>query len=122
MARVAVPLAISAIVVLLLSGCAAGLDGSLSLEEPLIVEVAADSTSVPYGSSATFRASILNDPGEVEYVWYRDAVQVADGAVLATDPSLTPGYYRIDLLAFTADGLRAGSTTREFQVLPAAGR
>jgi hypothetical protein len=121
MARITVPLAISAFVALLLSGCAAGLDGALSLEEPLVLEVAPDSTSVPYGSSATFTASILNDPGEVTYVWYQDAVQVANGEVLETDPSLAPGYYRIDLLAFTADGRRAGSTTQELQVLPEEG-
>jgi hypothetical protein len=119
MVRIAVPLAISAVVVLLFSGCAASLDGSLSLDEPLIVEVAADSISVPYGSSATFTASILNDPGQVVYVWYRDAEPIADGSVLATDPSLAPGYYRIDLLAYTADGRRAGSSTQELRVLPA---
>jgi hypothetical protein len=64
-------------------------------------------------------ASIAESGVNVTYVWYVNAEAKGDGASFAFDNSWAPGWYRIDVTAFSADGTRAGSGTCSVQVVGA---
>ena len=69
----------------------------------------------------TVTAAVPAGVGNVTYIWYLNGESKATGN--SASPSFTlgstlaVGYYRLDVTAFTADGLRAGAATHRFTVL-----
>lgn len=85
-----------------------------TMNDPLVVTLRGQAPSLVKGTDMTVAASVAGDVGNVTYVWYINGDSKASGS--NTNPSFTfgsalpVGVYRLDVTAFTADGLRAGST------------
>ncbi|MFA5851233.1 MAG: hypothetical protein WC820_00900 [Spirochaetales bacterium] len=65
-------------------------------------------------------ASIANYSGEVVYSWYVNGVFQAFGQNYDFGAGLSIGYYRVDVVARSIDGTRAGSTTYTVQLIQSA--
>lgn len=65
----------------------------------------------------TVEASVPPETGNVTYVWYINGDALATGASYTTPSDLIVGVYKLDVISFTADGSRAGSTTYTFRIL-----
>ncbi len=89
-----------------------------SMANPLTVTLSGQRASVVQGTGFTLQASVAGVTGVV-YSWYLNGGFSSTGASYAVPATLTPGTYRIDVAAFTADGLRAGSATTSLTVTPA---
>ena len=89
------------------------------MADPLTVEMTGVPDSTEVGQQMQVSASVVESVGNVVYAWYINGASVATGQTY-TVSGLEEGIYRIDVTAYTADGLRAGSTTDEFRVGPAA--
>jgi formylglycine-generating enzyme required for sulfatase activity len=87
-----------------------------NMQNPLDVAIAGASATLNVGSTQSLTASVSNYSGNVSYVWYVNGVSQATGSTYSFGSGLSAGYYRIDVVAFTADGTRAGSATTNVQV------
>jgi hypothetical protein len=87
---------------------------------PLNVSLSGQLPTLALGASMTVTAGTAGYTGNVTYVWYLNGTSVATGST--ANPSLTiggnlaAGSYRLDVVAFSADGLRAGAATCAFTV------
>jgi len=90
------------------------------VSDPLAVTLTGHMATLAPGSTMTVSAAVPAGVGNVTYVWYLNAASAATGS--NTAPSFTfgsalpVGYYRLDVTAFTADGLRAGAASHQFTV------
>lgn len=88
--------------------------------DPIAVTMAGQSPSLAVGASMTVTASVPPSVGNVAYVWYLNGESKAVGSTgspsFVLGDTLEAGYYRLDVTAFTADGLRAGAATHGFTV------
>lgn len=82
----------------------------------LDVMIAGGETTKEYGTSATLTGSVAGDPGNTVLTWYVNGVAVEMGVDQLTIGGLIPGYYRVDLIAITADGRYGGTTTSWVQI------
>ena len=73
---------------------------------------------VGMGGIMTVDASVPPETGNVVYVWSINGVSMSTGPSYTTPSDLFVGLYRLDVVAFTADGKRAGSATHTFRVVP----
>jgi hypothetical protein len=101
--------------------------GSISLtitctnSDPIAVTLTGQSATLAAGASMTVTAAVPAAVGNVTYVWYLNGELKTTGS--SASPSLTlgsalsAGYYRLDVTAFAANGLRAGAGTCSFTVL-----
>ena len=88
-----------------------------AMANPIPVSISGVPSTVAAGTSLTATASVSDGTANVLYVWYLNGVsQAATGPSYTFGSNLNRGYYRLDVTAFTADGLRAGSATASFQV------
>jgi len=89
--------------------------------DPITVTISGQSATLSAGSSMTVTSSVPAAVGNVTYVWYLNGEPKATGS--SASPSfilgdtLSAGFYRLDVTAFTVDGLRAGAATCSFTVL-----
>lgn len=74
---------------------------------------------VGIGRFMTVEASVPAKTGNVVYVWFVNGESRATGSSYPTSSDLFFGVYRLDVVAFTADGSRAGSATHTFIVTEA---
>ena len=95
---------------------------SPSITSPLAVSLSGvPSSSVAAGNSFTITPSTSGYSGNVTYVLYLNGVATASST--SADPTLTvgsnlaAGTYRIDVVAYSADGQSAGSSTGTFTVV-----
>jgi hypothetical protein len=86
------------------------------LQEPLIVSISGQVPSLPSGTSMTAQGTVDSFTGNVINTWYLngDSIAIGDNCTLGAD--LQPGFYRLDLTTFSADGTRAGSVSHTFTV------
>jgi hypothetical protein len=90
------------------------------MSDPLTVGLTGQKASIAVGGSMTVTAAVTGYTGNVTYVWNMNGQSIATGSTAS--PSLTlgstmaSGIYRLDVTAFSADGLRAGSATTGFTV------
>ncbi len=86
-----------------------GIDLVEGFSDSLSVTVTGGAQSYPYGAAVDLSATVTDAPGNVVYTWYINgtAVDVGDGAF--TMSGYGPGFYRVDVIAVTADGLDGGS-------------
>ncbi len=91
-----------------------------NLLNPLTVTTTSQQSSpVGSGSPVALTASVPAGTGNVTYAWYVNGVSQALGGNFTLNSSTSPlavGTYRVDVTAFTADGLRAGSATATITV------
>jgi hypothetical protein len=87
---------------------------------PLNVSLSGQLPTLALGASMTVTAGTAGYTGNVTYVWYLNGTSVATGSTanpsLTIGGSLAAGAYRLDVVAFSADGLRAGAATCAFTV------
>ncbi len=90
------------------------------ISDPLTVTLSGQSSTLALGSSMTVTASVAGSVGNVTYVWYVNGQSKATGSSaspsFSVGSALTAGVYRLDVTAFTADGLRAGAASCSFTV------
>ena len=86
------------------------------MSNPVAVTLSGQSAQITQGSSMTVNASVPAGTGNVVCAWYLNGVSKAAGPSYTLDSTLSAGYYRLDVTAFTADGKRAGSASHTFQV------
>lgn len=90
------------------------------MANPLSVSLSGVSSSLTYGSTMTVTPSVSGYSGNLTYVYYLNGK--AQTSTTSGSPSwtfgtnLAPGNYRLDVTAYTADGLQAGSATANFTV------
>ena len=87
------------------------------MAEPLTVSMTGQVAELSQGMSMTVTASVAEPVGNVIYVWYVNGESVGSGQTVTLGSDLGIGVYRLDVTAFTADGLRAGSTGAMFHVV-----
>jgi hypothetical protein len=91
-----------------------------AMNNPLAVAITGQAATLAAGANMTVTASVTGYSSNVTYVWYVNGV--AQGTGSTASPSFTfgsalpVGAYRLDVTAFSADGLRAGSANASFQV------
>ncbi|HUX51938.1 MAG TPA: hypothetical protein VMW73_14175, partial [Spirochaetia bacterium] len=91
-----------------------------AMSDPLTTTISGVAANLTAGGSMTVTAGVTGYTGNVTYVWYINGVAKTSGT--SASPSwtfgsaLAAGNYRIDVTAFSADGLRAGSATSTFVV------
>lgn len=84
--------------------------------DPIEVTLDGQADEMDDDDTMVITASVPEGTGNVTYVWYIDGATVGTGSSF-TVQDLAPGYYRLDVTAYTADGTRAGSTSHEFAVI-----
>ncbi len=91
-----------------------------NLLNPLSVTLSGQpSAAAAPGSPVTMSASVPSSAGNVTYAWYVNGVSQALGSSLTLNSSTSPlavGTFRVDVTAFTANGLQAGSATATITV------
>ncbi len=88
------------------------------LDEPLEVSLSGAVASLQLGGSMTVTGAVSNADGEtVSLTWYLNGAYLAAGDTVTVGQSLAPGTYRLDAIAYTADGDRSGSTSHGFSVV-----
>jgi formylglycine-generating enzyme required for sulfatase activity len=92
---------------------------TVNMQNPLDVAIAGASATMNVGSTRSLSASVSNYSGNVSYVWYVNGASQATGASYSFGSGLSAGYYRIDVVAFTADGTQTGSATTNIEVAAA---
>ena len=90
-----------------------------AMANPIAVDISGVPATVAVGTSVTATASVSDGTANVLYVWYLNGVSQGTGESYSFGSTLNRGYYRLDVTAFTADGIRAGSATASFQVTKA---
>jgi hypothetical protein len=90
------------------------------MSDPLELGMTGQSESIQEGGSMTVTANVSNCNENVAYVWYLNGQAIAAGSSaspsLALGSGLSAGIYRLDVTAWTTDGLRAGTATADFTV------
>lgn len=90
----------------------------LEMADPLEVAIDPMFEEMFLGEEKVLSASTSNAEGAgVVYSWYRNGVFLGHGEELTLEGEAL-GVYRLDLLAFTADGKRAGSASFTYHVVP----
>jgi hypothetical protein len=87
------------------------------MSDPIVVGLAGQKEEISLGGSMTVTASVPPEVGNVVYVWYINGESKATGSSYTFGSDLPIGVYRLDVTAFTTDGIRAGSTTTTIQVV-----
>ncbi len=87
------------------------------MDDPLEVSITQAPSAIAYRSSVTAQAEVANAGGsEIAYRWYLNAESAGTGPTLDIGENLSPGTYRLDVVAVTADGRRSGSATHQLTV------
>ncbi|TVR53591.1 MAG: hypothetical protein EA426_17790 [Spirochaetaceae bacterium] len=89
----------------------------LDMAEPLTAVISGAADVLPYGDTMTALATVENaGSAEVFYAWYLNGAGIGDGESVVVGSDLRPGTYRLDVIVFTADGVRSGSASHGFRV------
>ncbi len=87
------------------------------LDDPLEVSISGATAQLSYGDTMTAAAEVANaGDATIEYDWYLNGVVIGSGASVTVGADLSPGSYRLDVVAFSDDGQRSGSATHNFTV------
>lgn len=92
------------------------------LTDPIPVTISGAVSQAAAGTTVDLGASVPAGTGTVTCVWYLNGASAATGPSMALNTAaspLAPGAYRVDVTAFSADGLRAGSASTTLTVFPA---
>jgi hypothetical protein len=89
---------------------------NLNLYDPLTVTIAGASTPIVQSGSLSLVASVQDYSGSLTYSWYINGASDGTGETYVFGANKVFGNYRVDVVAFSADGLRAGSATTVIEV------
>jgi hypothetical protein len=89
---------------------------NLELYDPLTVTITGASSPIVQSGSLSLVASVLSYSGSLTYRWYINGASDGAGETYGFGANKAFGHYRIDVVAFSADGLRAGGATTDIQV------
>jgi formylglycine-generating enzyme required for sulfatase activity len=92
---------------------------AVNMQNPLDVAIGGSSATMNAGSERSLSASVSNYSGNVSYVWYVNGASKATGSTYSFGSGLGAGYYRVDVVAFTADGTQTGSATTNIEIAAA---
>jgi hypothetical protein len=98
------------------SGPLAGLNSLFKTSLNVSISGANNGFELALGSTLNLSATVATSPGNLVYVWYADGVMSAVGPAFSFGAKAGLGHHRIDLTAFTPDGLQGGSATVNIQV------
>jgi len=87
------------------------------INDPIAVAMSSQIAEFGAGGFMTVKASVPPETGNVTYVWYINGNVLATGSSFTTPSDLLVGDYSLDVVAFTADGSRAGTSTHNFSIL-----
>jgi hypothetical protein len=89
-----------------------------AMSDPLSVTLTGQLAALASGASMTVTAAVPAGVGNVTYIWYLNGESKTAGVSpnLTLGSALAAGFYRLDVTAFTAQGLRAGAATHRFTV------
>lgn len=90
---------------------------TVDMRDPLAVSISGPVGSLAQGTDMTATASVTDFTDNVVYAWYLNGTARATGSSYTLGSTLEPGFYRLDVTAFSADGTRAGSASHEFTVV-----
>jgi hypothetical protein len=100
--------------------------GSISIgitpvtSDPFTTSLSGQSAALAVGSAMTVTAATPGYSGNVTYVWYVNGLSKATGSnaspSFTVGSGLAQGIYRLDVTAFSSDGMRAGAATTTFKV------
>lgn len=98
-----------------------GIDITPAMNDPLSVTISGATSTLTVGGTMTITTGVSGYTGNVTYVYYLNGTAKAEGTSASPTWSfgsdLAAGNYRLDVTAFSADGLRAGSATASFTVV-----
>jgi hypothetical protein len=92
-----------------------------TLNDPYEVAIAGAAQSQCLGSTQTLLASVPNCSSNVVFIWYVNGVSQSTGSSFCFGKGAALGCYRIDVTAISADGTRAGSASRQIEIIPGTG-
>jgi hypothetical protein len=87
------------------------------MDDPLLLGMSGQLAQLREGEKMTVSAHLAEPDGNAVFVWYINGVAIGIGNEVEVGDSLAPGVYRLDLSAFSADGLRGGSMEWVFHVV-----
>ncbi len=89
------------------------------MSDPIVIEFSGTMDSIVQGDSFTINTIV--DTTDVVYTWSLNGPEMLSGAAessFSIPTDLEVGTHRLDVVIFTSDGLRGGSATHFFQVVP----
>jgi hypothetical protein len=86
------------------------------MADPIEVDLTGQLAEIQYGESMTVSAFTPSEAIPVVYTWYINCVSISVGGNIMCGQDLNPGFYRLDVTAFSTDGKRAGSQSHSFYV------
>lgn len=93
------------------------IDITVDLDVPLEVAITGVPAVLPYGTAINASSAVSNAGGsDLVYSWYLNGSPVAGSGTVSFGADLWRGFYRLDVVVFTADGLRSGSASYSFTV------
>lgn len=79
--------------------------------ESLIVDIDGGELTSAVGEPVTLTGSVDGDPANTVFTWYVNGMAVDSGVTQTVIDGEIPGYYRVDLIVTTADGIDGGMAT-----------
>ena len=90
---------------------------SISDSTPLTVEITGGEDVLVYGAEMSLSAAAANGEGNtINYKWYLNGTLAGESETKTLGSDLRRGYYRLDCVAVSEDGYRAGSAGYTFTV------
>ena len=86
------------------------------MADPIEVAMTGQMAEIQYGESMNVTAFTPSEAIPVVYTWYINGISASIGETFAGGQHLAPGFYRLDVTAFSIDGERAGSQSHSFYV------
>ena len=87
------------------------------MNEPLAVDMSGQVSELALGGSMSVKATVAGVTGNCVYAWYLNGEAKSTGQTYTFGSALSAGVYRLDVVGFTADGMRSGSKSYHFAVL-----
>jgi hypothetical protein len=88
----------------------------VDMENPIEVSLSGTVETLPMGSSMSITASAPLETISVSYFWYVNGSSAGIGSTQSIGSTLSPGIYRLDVIALNSDGSRSGSQNHTFTV------
>lgn len=88
----------------------------VDMENPIELNLTGTEETLTEGSSMSVTVSAPSETTSIAYQWYINGSSEGSGSTVSIGSTLSQGYYRLDVIAISADGNRSGSTNHTFTV------
>lgn len=90
---------------------------TVDMDDPLDVTISGAIPVLAYGENMTAAVSVSNAAGDtLTYTWYINGSPVGTGESVIAGADLRRGKYRLDVVVFTTDSSRSGSSAYSFTI------